>query len=97
MDSISQPASFVTLFPAWGLSRACKSGKEGAPCFPRGAVILCHTVTKRRLAAGIVAAVVAAAPVVAAAAPNDNQQDDDPAAVAAAKAVIAHIGTSYEM
>ena len=54
---------------------------------------------------GIAAAVVvaataaaAAAPAaVAAAAPNDDQQNDDPAAVAAAKAVIAHMGTSYEV
>ena len=58
------------------------------------------------LAAGIVVAatvaaatatVIAAAAVVAAAAPDDDQQDDDPAAVAAAKAVIAHMGTSYEV
>ena len=54
---------------------------------------------------GIAAAVVvaataaaAAAPAaVAAAAPNDDQQNDDPAAVATAKAVITHIGTSYEI
>ena len=39
----------------------------------------------------------AAETAVAAAAPDDDQQNDDPAAVAAAKAVIAHIGTSYEM
>ena len=55
-------------------------------------------------AAVVVAATVAAAAtarvahaVVAAAAPDDDQQDDDPAAVAAAKAVIAHMGTSYEV
>ena len=51
-------------------------------------------------AAGIVvaaAAAITAPTVVTAAAPDDDQQDDDPAAVAAAKAVIAHMRTSYEM
>jgi len=49
--------------------------------------------------AAVAAAIVAAAAetTVTAAEPDDNQQDDDPAAVAAAIAVIAHIGTSYEM
>ena len=47
----------------------------------------------------IAAAVVAAAApaVIAAAAENDDEQNDDPAAVASTKAVIAHIGTSYEL
>lgn len=47
--------------------------------------------------AAAVAAVIAAAPAaIAAATPDDDQQNDDPAAVSAAKAVIAHMGTSYE-
>ena len=67
-----------------------------------------RTIVNFPLTAGVIGAAIAAAataPIIIAAtivattaAPDDDQQDDDPAAVvAAAIAVIAHIGTSYEM
>jgi len=54
-----------------------------------------HLAAGVRIAAAVIATATPA--IVAAAGPNDNQQDDNPAAVATAKAIITHMGTSYEI